>query len=110
MANASKYRVKHRSVPSGRWTTDDDTITGTAHTVDGLACRSRHVFQVSAYGSGTVYAAAWSEPSVFLFGEHLCVRAPNVRVSSCAFSVNDDAAARAVVGSASATGSGPTTR
>ena len=43
-------------------------------------------------------------------GEHLCVRAPNVRVSFCAFSVNGDAAAGAVVGSVSATGSGPTTR
>ncbi len=44
-------------------TVDDDTITGTSHTVDGLACESSYHFQVSAYGSGTIYAAAWSEPS-----------------------------------------------
>ena len=62
VGNASRYRVEYRS--GGPWTIDDDTITGTSHTVDGLACGSKHLFWVRAYGSGTVYAAAWSEPSV----------------------------------------------
>ena len=62
VGNASRYRVEYRS--GGPWTVDDDTITGTSHTVDGLACGSKHLFWVRAYGSGTVYAAAWSEPSV----------------------------------------------
>ena len=62
VGNASRYRVEYRS--GGPWTVDDDTITGTSHTVDGLACGRTHLFWVRAYGSGTVYAAAWSEPSV----------------------------------------------
>ena len=61
VGNASRYRVEYRS--GGPWTVDDDTITGTSHTVDGLACGRTHLFWVSAYGSGTVYAAAWSEHS-----------------------------------------------
>ena len=39
---------------------DDDAITGTSHTVDGFSCESAYQFRVSAYGSGTVYASAWS--------------------------------------------------
>ena len=61
VGNASRYRVEYRS--GGPWTVDDDTITGTSHTLDGLACGRTHLFWVSAYGSGTVYAAAWSEHS-----------------------------------------------
>ena len=64
VANASRYRAEYRS--GGPWTVDDDTITGTSHTVDGLACGGTHLFWVRAYGSGTVYVAAWSEPSVTL--------------------------------------------
>ena len=41
--------------------TDDDTITGTTHTVDGLTCESEYRFLVSAYASGTEYAEAWSD-------------------------------------------------
>ena len=61
--NTSKYRVDYREVPSGFWTADDDDITTTSHTVDGLQCGTAHQFRLSAYGDGTVYAAAWSEPS-----------------------------------------------
>ena len=66
VANASKYRVEYRTVASGGWVVDDDTITGTAHTVGGLACETTHLIWVKGYGSGTVYAAAWSEPSITL--------------------------------------------
>ena len=61
VANASRYRVEYRS--GGPWTVDDDTITGTSHTVNGLACGRTHLFWISAYGSGTVYAPVWSEHS-----------------------------------------------
>ena len=67
VTNVSKYRVEYRLRPSSDWTTDSDTLTTTSHTVDELEeCGSTHLFRVSAYGSGTVNAAAWSEPSAIL--------------------------------------------
>ena len=62
-ANASKYRVDYREVPSGYWMVVDDPLTTTSHVVEGLKCGAAYQFRLSAYGSGTVYAAAWSEPS-----------------------------------------------
>ena len=63
VANTSKYRVEWANYLSTDWTVDDDTITGTSHTVDELLCETEHYFRVSAYGSGTTYAAMWSDPS-----------------------------------------------
>ena len=62
-ANASKYRVDYREVPSGFWATDEDDITTTSHTVYELGCATAYQFRLSVYGDGTVYGAAWSEPS-----------------------------------------------
>lgn len=59
----SKYRVEHLDDPFGTWTIDDDTLTGTSHTVNGLACGALHQFRVSAYGSGMAYEAVRIEPS-----------------------------------------------
>ena len=59
--NASKYRVQYVPGGGGVLITDDDTITGTTHTVDGLTCESEYRFLVSAYNSGTEYAEAWSD-------------------------------------------------
>ena len=66
VANTSKYRVEHRLDGASDWTVDDDTITTATHTVEGLTCGSDYQFRVSAYGSGTVYAAEWSLPSAVL--------------------------------------------
>ena len=65
-ANTSTYRVDYRPEGPGAWTVDDDTLTGASHAVGGLLCDRAYEFRVSAYGSGTVYAAAWSEPSAVL--------------------------------------------
>ena len=59
--NASKYRVEYVPGGGGQVVTDDDTITGTTHTVVGLTCESEYRFLVSAYASGTEYAEAWSD-------------------------------------------------
>ena len=48
LANTSAYRVEHRLGAVGYWTEDDDAITGTSHTVDGLLCGPEHQFRVSA--------------------------------------------------------------
>ncbi len=69
VSNASKYRVEYRTSSVGDWTVDDEAITGPSHTVDGLVCESYYRFSVSTYGSGTVYAAAWGEPSEVLVAE-----------------------------------------
>ena len=66
VANTSTYRVEYRPAGPGAWTVDDDTLTGAIHTVDGLLCDRAYEFRVSAYGSGTTYAAAWSEPAAVL--------------------------------------------
>ena len=61
LANASKYRVEYVPAEGGVVIIDDDTITGTTHTVEGLVCEREYRFLVSAYNSGTEYATAWSE-------------------------------------------------
>ena len=61
VTNASKYRVEHVPGGGGELIIDDDTITGTTHTVDDLVCDSEYEFRVSAYDSGTEYAEAWSD-------------------------------------------------
>ena len=65
VANTNTYRVEYRPEGLGAWTVDD-ALTGAAHAVDGLLCDRAYEFRVSAYGRGTVYAAAWSEPSEVL--------------------------------------------
>ncbi len=105
VSNTSKYRVEYRPLYSGNWVLDDETITATTRTVDGLSCGREYLFRVSAYGSGTTYAAAWSEPSEYLRsmgGE--CVP-PTFGAASYSFSLPGDADVGTVVGSVSATGS-----
>ena len=105
VSNASKYRVEYRLRRTGDWVLDDDTLTGASHTVDGLTCRDDYLFRVSAYGNGTVHAAAWSDSSdsiTVTTGE--CVP-PTFGAASYSFSVPDDADVGSAVGSVSATGS-----
>ena len=102
-ANTSKYRVEYREGTVGSWTVDDESITGTTHTVDGLRCDTEYQFRLSAFGSGTTYAAAWSEPSEALTASTgMCV-APVFDQESFVFSVLETASLGTVVGVASAT-------
>ena len=102
--NAAKYRVEYRQVSlSDEWVTDDDTITGTTHTVDGLACDGTYRLTVEAYGSGTVYAAEWSEPSEVVSATTTECVSPEFDDTGYAFAVAEDAAPGTVVGTVSAT-------
>ncbi len=103
VANSSKYRVEYREGTVGPWTVDDDAITTTSHTVDGLLCETEYQFRLSAYGNGTTYAAAWSDPSESLTGTTGSCTPPVFGAASYSFSVRDDAAAGSVVGTVSAT-------
>ena len=104
ISNASKYRMEYRLRSAGNWITDDDTLTGTSHTVDELEeCRSAYQFRVSAYGSGTTYAAAWSEPSTILIAETSECTAPVFDEESYSFTVMEDAGTGTEVDTVSAT-------
>ena len=104
VSNTSKYRVEYRSPLSSEWTVDDDTITGTSHTVDELDCGHLYRFRVSAYGSGTTYAAAWSAASEAASeAATKCNQAPEFGEPSYTFSVSESATENARVGAVSAT-------
>ncbi len=63
VSNAGKYQLTYWTPTDSGWA-EIQTITASAtKAVDGLVCAEQHHFQASAYGSGTVYAEARSEPS-----------------------------------------------
>ena len=103
LANTSKYRVEYRLDTLGYWTEDDDSIMGTSHTVDGLRCEEEYQFRLSAYGDGTVFGAAWSDPSAAVTATTGTCVPPVFSMTSYRFSVNGDAAVDALVGTVSAT-------
>ena len=106
VTNASKYRVEYRVGDPAAWTTDSDTITGTTHTVDELQCETSYELRVSAYGSGTTYAAAWGEPSaVFTTATGACTP-PVFGAESYDFTIAENAAVDTPVGTVTATDGG----
>ncbi len=105
LSNASKYRVEYWITGIEGWNLDDDTITGTSHTVDGLVCGSEYWFRVSAYGSGTVYAVAWGDWSGLLSTDTAVCAPPVFDAPSYIFTVAEDAAAGTAVGTVTATDS-----
>ena len=110
VADTAKYRVEYRVSPAKGttpevWTVDDDTLTGTSHTVDELICGNTHQFRVSAYGDGTVYAAEWSEPSAIIVATTAECAPPVFAISSYTFAVAEDATPGTAVGSVAATDS-----
>ena len=103
VANTTRYRVEYRHRLSSEWTVDDDTLTGTTHTVDGLYCEGEYRFRVRAYGNGTTYAAAWSDPSDVASATTAECVFPDYSVTTYEFRVMEDAALDAVVGTVTAT-------
>ena len=106
VANTGTYRVEYKRALAYHWTVDDDTLTGTTHTVDGLYCEGDYRFRVSAYGNGTTYAAAWSDPSdVVPVTTRECLY-PEYGMTSYTLSVADDSDVGASVGTVTATDAG----
>ena len=103
VSNASKYRMEYRKGTFEDWTTDDDTLTSTSHTVDELLCEREYQFRVSAYGSGTTYAVAWSAAWKALSASTSACVTPQFDAASYTLSVVEDAADGAVVGTVTAT-------
>ena len=103
VANTTKYRVEYREGDVGYWTVDDESITATSHTVDELQCGTDYQFRLSAFGSGTEFAAAWSDWSQALTASAALCASPVFDEESYAFSVTETASVGTVVGVVSAT-------
>ncbi len=103
VANTSKYRVEYRLDGASSWTVSSDALTGTSHTVSGLSCGKKHQFRVSAYGSGTTYAAAWSDPSAAVEASAAACVTPAFGKASYSFTVSQPAYTGNSVGTVSAT-------
>ena len=106
MSNTGTYRVEYKEAYASDWTVDDDTLTVTTHTVNELYCNSVYRFRVGAYGDGTTYAAAWSDPSDAISVRTGACVYPEFGATSYSFRVMEDADLDAVVGSVTATDPG----
>ncbi|MCY3505352.1 MAG: fibronectin type III domain-containing protein [Chloroflexi bacterium] len=61
------YRYKVEQWVSGStWSQVSDSITGTSHTVTGLACDRTYFFRVSTRGDGSPYSTMFGRPSSFV--------------------------------------------
>ena len=111
VTGAAKYRVEYQVSGAESWTTDDETLTTAAHTVDALTCGTTYAVRVSAYGDGTAYTAAWSKPTAAVPTATSACPPPTFGAASYSFTVSDSAAVDAAVGTVTATttGSGPVT-
>ena len=104
VANAGTYRVEYRLATSTEWLVNVDNATTTSHMVDDFDCGTDYLFRVSAFGSGTVYATEWSEPSeVVSRTTGACNRAPVFSASTYTFMVAENATTTDPVGTVSAT-------
>ena len=103
VSNTTKYRVEYREALPIDWTTATETLTTTSHSFSDLACGTPYQFRVSAFGSGTTYAAAWSEPSAILSADTGECVAPTFDEESYDFTVSAHAAVRTAIATVSAT-------
>ncbi|MCY3913922.1 MAG: cadherin domain-containing protein [Chloroflexi bacterium] len=103
VTGAAKYRVEYRVTDAETWTTDDETLTTATHTVDELYCGTAYEFQVSTYGDGTTHTAEWSAPTGTVAAGTSACPAPVFGEETYAFSVAEDVATDADVGTITAT-------
>ena len=109
VADASRYRMQHRTGgASGEWTSLD-AMTSTSQTFSpegGISSGATYEFRVPARDDGETYFAGWGVPSeVVSHTTGACNRPPAFNTSTFAFSVAEDAATSIVVGTASASDS-----
>ena len=103
VSNATKYRVEYRESGAVVWLMEGNAITTTSRTVDELACGTAYELRLSAHGSGTTYAAAWSEPSETLTASTAACTPPVFGATAYSFNILENAAVEAAVGTVSAT-------
>ena len=105
VSNIDLYRLEYRGGPALDWTVVATTSTSTSQTMSDLRCDGRYLFRVGAHGSGTRYAADWSEPSAPVLGTPSECVPPTFGTSTYTFSVTSDAGVGTPVGTTTATGS-----
>ena len=105
VTGASGYHVQRRASGGGeRWSTVDESVTGTSRTVTGLWCGRTHEFRVGAYGDGTTYnarAGLWS-PTETATTAACSPLPPRFRADSYSFEISALAAVGDPVGTVSA--------
>ncbi len=106
VTGAAKYRVDYRVSGAEGWTTDDDTLTTAAHTVDDLTCNTAYEFRVSAYGDGVTLAAAWGTASTVTATTGACGPCNPLVVTTPTLTVGATAGARSAVTAAWTYGNG----
>ena len=102
VSNTTKYRLEYLNPDSGKWVVVSDTLTVTTLPMSDQTCGTEHRFRVSAFGSGTTYAAEWSDTASLGASTTECVT-PVFDEKSYGFEVRDRALVGSSVGTLSAT-------
>ena len=111
VAGAAKYRVEYRKTSADTetdpvtWTTHNDTVTGSPHTVDDLDCGTAYAFQVTAFGDQVLHTAAWGTPATAVPATTTAC-APVFGPGPFEFTVSESADVDAAVGTVLATDAG----
>ena len=66
--DAHRYKLERSADGSSGWSSVDDGISGTSHTLSGLSCNTTVHFRVSARGDGTPYSTTFGSPSTSVSG------------------------------------------
>ena len=61
--DAHRYKLERSRNGVSGWSTVDDDISGTSHTLSGLSCATTVYFRVSARGDGTPYSTDFGDAS-----------------------------------------------
>ena len=104
---ATTYQVDYRVAEAEGWTTAADDLTTTTTTLAELTCGTAYEVQVRAFGSGAGYTDTWSAPSAALAATTSTCPPPAFGAESYAFSVAENSATGAAVGTITATTTGP---
>ena len=103
---ATTYQVDYRTSGAEGWTTAANDLTTASTTLADLTCATAYEVRVRAYGSGAGYTNAWSAPSATVAATTATCPPPVFGAESYSFSVAENSATGAAVGSVSATTTG----
>ena len=103
VTDASKYRIQYRTGGSEETWTNLAATDSTSQTLNATECGATYEFRVEARGDGTVYTTAWSSPSSSVSQTATGCHAPVFSSETYSFSVAENAAVGAAVGTAGAT-------
>ena len=106
VTGASTYQVDYRPSGATAWTTAADNLTGASASVADLICGTAYEVRVRAFGAVGSHAATWSAPSAAVAATTSNCPPPAFGAESYAFSVPENSATGAAVGTITATTTG----